>query len=291
MSALVNSIWNSGIVVFIPENVIREEPINLDTIFDQDVSIEQLFVIIEPHAQATIIDGIKTARGIKQTLFRSVIALVDHHAHLSWMYDHNLSNNSSEQSSYAFLLYKESNLHSAIGITSGSQVNVSIDILLQEEGARAQCVGYYLVHENKKYALITQQKHMAAHTESLIVINGVLQEQAYSLYTGTIKINQHADYANARQVNKNLIIGQSAHAISIPNLEVHANKVQCYHGSAVGKILSDHLAYLQARGISADVAQKMLVKGFLEESLSSLPSTLSELIHENLTLKLPSFFT
>ena len=56
----------------------------------------------------------------------------------------------------------------------------------------------------------------------------------------------------------------------MPGLEIDADQVKCSHGSTSGQISDEEIFYLQARGISADEARKIISLGFLNESINKL---------------------
>jgi len=57
----------------------------------------------------------------------------------------------------------------------------------------------------------------------------------------------------------------------VPNLEIENNDVKCSHASAVGPIDADQQFYLESRGVPADVAETLVVRGFFSEVLEQLP--------------------
>lgn len=67
-----------------------------------------------------------------------------------------------------------------------------------------------------------------------------------------------------------LIIGTKASARAIPSLEITEESVKGGHGATVGNIDEEHLYYLQSRGLSASMAQKMLVEGFIKDILDRI---------------------
>ncbi len=73
------------------------------------------------------------------------------------------------------------------------------------------------------------------------------------------------------QTNRNLVLHEGAHADSVPNLEIEDNDVRCSHASAVGPIAEDQRFYLESRGVPTEVAERLIVLGFLDEVLQQLP--------------------
>jgi Fe-S cluster assembly protein SufD len=51
-----------------------------------------------------------------------------------------------------------------------------------------------------------------------------------------------------------------------------ADDVRCAHGATVSRLRQDELFYLQSRGIGADLAARLLLRGYCEEVLRELPA-------------------
>ena len=62
--------------------------------------------------------------------------------------------------------------------------------------------------------------------------------------------------------------GASANAV--PQLEIFADDVKCAHGATVGELDEAARYYMQARGISPDLAQRLLVQAFIGDALVAL---------------------
>jgi Fe-S cluster assembly protein SufD len=91
------------------------------------------------------------------------------------------------------------------------------------------------------------------------------------VYTGLIHIGKHASGVNAFQTNRNVKLSDGAWAHSDPNLEIENNDVRCSHASTVGPVDEDQAFYLESRGISPGVAERLIVMGFFDEVLERLP--------------------
>jgi Fe-S cluster assembly protein SufD len=118
----------------------------------------------------------------------------------------------------------------------------------------------------------TIQDHDAPHTTSDLLFKGAVQDHAASVYTGLIKIREHARGTNAFQTNRNLTLSEGAWAESVPNLDIRTNDVKCSHASTVGPIDEDQRFYLESRGIRPEVAERLVVLGFFDEVLGQLPA-------------------
>ena len=69
---------------------------------------------------------------------------------------------------------------------------------------------------------------------------------------------------------KNLILSDDADPNSMPGLEILNDEVRCSHGATNGPVSADELFYMEARGIPADKARRLIVNGFFNSLLARL---------------------
>jgi len=103
------------------------------------------------------------------------------------------------------------------------------------------------------------------------LFKGVVDDASRSIYTGNIRIEPEARRSNAFQTNRNLKLSEAAWAESVPNLEIENNDVHCSHASTVGPVDEEQRFYLESRGVPPEVAERLIVAGFFEEVLATLP--------------------
>lgn len=94
---------------------------------------------------------------------------------------------------------------------------------------------------------------------------GVLDGNAHGVFQGKIVVRPDAQKTDAHQLNKNLLLSETAQADTKPELEIYADDVKCSHGATVGEIDDDALFYMRARGIGDDEARRLLVEAFVGE--------------------------
>ena len=131
--------------------------------------------------------------------------------------------------------------------------------------ARAMVTGRFVLTQEAIYELRVVQLHKSPATHSFVDFKTVLADKVSFSYEGTITIQKKAAYSRAFQSQKNLVLSSELQVRSVPNLEVLTHEVQCGHGSAVSYVNDDHLFYLQARGLTFELAQKLFVEGFLAD--------------------------
>ena len=141
---------------------------------------------------------------------------------------------------------------------------------LAGEGAQSYMFGLYFSHADQHFEHWTLQDHVSPHTTSDLLYKGALADTSQALYYGTIHIRPGAFRSDAYQANRNLALSPNARALPNPQLEIENNDVRCTHGATVGQIDSNHLFYLQSRGIPKDEAKRLIVFGFFNQVLDKV---------------------
>ena len=90
------------------------------------------------------------------------------------------------------------------------------------------------------------------------------------MFQGHIVVDQIAQKTDGHQLNRALLLSDHAEIDSKPVLEIYADDVKCSHGATAGDIDDDQLFYLRARGIPAEQARLLVVRGFLAAAAEGL---------------------
>lgn len=151
---------------------------------------------------------------------------------------------------------------------------------LQAPGAHSEMLALTLAHGTQEFDQRTLQLHQAPHTSSNLLYKNALLDQAKTVFSGLIVVDQDAQKTDAYQSNRNLMLSDDAEAHSLPGLEIQANDVRCTHGATTARIPAEQEFYLQARGIAKAQADELLVFGFFEEVLGKIEN---QQLHDTLT--------
>jgi Fe-S cluster assembly protein SufD len=169
---------------------------------------------------------------------------------------------------------RDADLLSVFATFGGKRVKMESMTDLQGEGARSRMIGVALGGEDQSFDHHTRHRHLAGRTWSDIDFKSVCTDRSRSSYTGLIRIEETARMSEAYQVNRNLLLSPHSHADSIPELEILNEEVSCSHGATVAPVDQNQLFYLQSRGLKPDDALRLVVRGFLEKTLQSIPESL-----------------
>ncbi len=166
---------------------------------------------------------------------------------------------------------RDAHLTSAAVALGGAYARIRLDSKVIGSAGETELVAAYFGSGKQIHDFRTLQDHHAEKTTSNLLFKGVLTDTSRSVYSGLIRIRLGASGSEAFQTNRNLVLGEGAHADSVPNLEIEENDVKCSHASAVGPVDADQQYYLEARGVPTDIAERLIVLGFFDDVLDKTP--------------------
>jgi Fe-S cluster assembly protein SufD len=181
---------------------------------------------------------------------------------------------------------KEASFTTTTVALGGDYARLAVESSMVGRGGTGGMRALYFGDDQQMHDFRTLQDHVAPNTSSELLFKGALDGHARAVYTGLIHIGKEASGVNAFQTNRNVKLSEHAWAESVPNLEIENNDVRCSHASAVGPVDEEQRFYLESRGVRPEVADQLIVLGFLDEVLDDFPvSAAVELVRAQLLEK------
>ena len=149
-------------------------------------------------------------------------------------------------------------------------VDKKIIVRLLGEGASVHIIGIFIGKKNNLFNFQTQVIHEAPHSKSKTTIRAVLINNSAFNNDGLIHVMKGAKGADGYFASK-ILLFDNAKGKSIPSLEIDENDLKAGHASTVGKPDQDQIFYLQSKGLSKKEAEKLIVSGFFQPVIGSLP--------------------
>lgn len=106
--------------------------------------------------------------------------------------------------------------------------------------------------------------HIGPDSTSRVDIRSIIDDKAHSSFLGSIIVDKEAEGTDAELVNKNLLVSNTASAITEPQLDIHTKEIACSHGCTVSNIDVNQLYFLESRGIETNIAEETLKQCFLK---------------------------
>ena len=138
---------------------------------------------------------------------------------------------------------------------------------LNGPGSRSDMLGLAVLHGRQEWDQRTLQDHNAPNCVSDLLYKNTLDHRSRSIFSGLIRVAPGSSLTDAYQTNRNLLLNPDAEADSMPGLEILNDDVKCSHGATTGQIDAEELFYMQARGIEANTARRLIAVGFYQEVL------------------------
>jgi Fe-S cluster assembly protein SufD len=263
--------WQHGLLVRVPKGVELEKPLYVKVTSNGGSLYWRMVIVAEEGARFTVIEDLSSAGPDTVAYTNAVVEVfVEPTAKVEYVSLQNLSQETWHFGRHKAWLERDSELDWVIGGFGSKRGKVWIENDLAGQGATSRVTGAYFADGRQHLDYDTFQEHMAPNTESDFAFKGALRENASAVWRGMIRVEEGAQKTNAYQENRNLLLSDTAHADSIPGLEIMANDVRCTHGATLGKVDREQLFYLMARGLSRAQAERLIVRGFFQDVLDRI---------------------
>ncbi len=241
---------------------------------DQALAWPQVEVILAKGSQLSLIETFSTLPGALveyQGLVSSTEIYCQAGALLQYYALQHLSAQAISFHHLSALLEKEAQLDSGIAQVGARLAKWFVSIELQGEASQSRLHGFSTAKANQHLDMEAEQIHKAPRTKSELMYKNAIYDRAVTNFSGLLRMEKGAVFADANQVNKNIVLSPKAKAHTAPKLEILVDEVACSHGATVGDVDPESLFYLESRGIATEEAQRLLVQGFLEDAIALTP--------------------
>lgn len=156
----------------------------------------------------------------------------------------------------------------AVAVTLGGDVvRLSSSVTYLAPGGDAELLGAFFARDGQHQEHRLFVDHSVPQCRSDVTYKGALAgAKAHTVWVGDVLIRAAATGTQTYETNRNLVLTGGARADSIPNLEIETGDVVgAGHAAATGRFDDEQLFYLQSRGIPADEARRLVVRGFFAD--------------------------
>ncbi len=267
------AMWEHGLLVHVPQGFVLEQPLYIRIVNDLDGGslFWRLLIVAEPESRFTVIEEYaSTSPEVAGYVNAAVEIFVDQAAKVEYVSVQNVSRETWHFGTHHARVERDAELDWVAGGFGSKKGKVRIQNDLAGRGATSRVTGAYFTDGTQHLDYDTFQEHIAPDTTSDFAFKGALRDDSRAVWRGMIRVEEDAQKTNAYQENRNLLLSKTAHADSIPGLEILANDVRCTHGATLGQVDREQLFYLMARGLTRQEAERMIVRGFFQDVLDRI---------------------
>lgn len=273
MVALNTAYTKDGAYIFVPDNVILSQPIQILYFYTgENVQLANTrnLVVLGNNAQASIIERHQTLNG-KANFTNAVTEMyVGKNSHVDYykIQDDDLA------ASLVDSTFVEQERDSVVSIqtfsTGGRLTRNGLNFLQKGENCNSIMNGITLGDGDQLIDHHTYIEHLFPNCESHELYRSILNDRSKGVFNGKILVNSEAQKIDAFQQNNNILLSSDAYVFSKPQLEIFADDVKCSHGCTIGQLDHDAMFYLKSRGIPEKEAKALLLYAFMADVTESI---------------------
>jgi FeS assembly protein SufD len=269
--ALEAAAFQSGIFIYIPKNMIIEEPIRIvNSLADDRISsISRNIVVADISSKATVIqeiyappDAIK--KDVQQAFFELVECHVHPNAHLEMVTLQAMSGDTVNFSNRKAFIDNDAKMSWYLGMFGTQLSRYKIDSIMKGPGSSGEDVEIIFGIGNQSFDVTSNLIHYGHNSRGRVLVKSVMKDTSKSLFKGMIKIGKNAKAAESYLAGHAILLDKGAKSDAIPGLEIQTNEVRATHSASVAQLDESQLFYLMCRGLSREGAKREIVSGFLE---------------------------
>ena len=281
---------NGGIFVYVPENMVIEEPIEIDWVQDNRfdcASHKKLVVYAGKNSQFTLVETMESQgdRANTITAFHEVIAEAGSQIH--YVVFDKMSRHNDAYLSRQAVLKDQATLHwSIMAMNDGHSVE-DVNTFLNGNNAQSSCSTITIGDGQQKQGVNARITNQGRGSIGHIAQRGVVLDDATVSFNGIGHILKQAKYADSQQESRILMLSSGARGDANPILLIDEFEVQAGHAASIGRVDEEQLYYLMSRGLDRKQAERLVTRGFLGDVLKDLKSSdLRQRMSESLDYKL-----
>lgn len=273
-TALWNALWRGGCFVYVPPGTTARLPVvaAFSAGGDHPAILPATVAVVDRGASLTLVEAYLSPASTSPLLSVAGTALVvGDEAQLDYCLVQRWGEGAWHIARHRARLEGNARLRFFAATLGAGLQKAYWEALLDGEGSEADLAGVCFAAHTQHLDHQSLQHHRAPRTRSRLLLNVAVRERAHSVYSGLIAVEPAARGADGYVQNRNLLLDHGAKADTVPRLEIKANDVRCGHGATAGHIDEEQRFYLMARGIPRADADRLIVRGFLEDALDACP--------------------
>ena len=273
-TALNSMLVQDGLLIYVPDGVVAERPIQLVNIFNAalDMMVQRrLLIVVGKNASVRLLACDHTQSPDYRYLNNQVIEVV---AMQGSTFDYYDMEESTPLTSRVSTICVEQHADSHVLIDGITLINGftrnNYRVEVNGEHAETQLLGMTIASEEQHVDSHTFISHNAPRCHSNEMFKYVLDGKAVGAFAGKILVKPNCPRVEAYQGNRNLCGSSTAKMYTKPQLEIYTDDVMCSHGSAVGQLDEDALFYMRTRGIGIEEARRLLMQAFVADVIDGV---------------------
>lgn len=274
LTAVNAALMDGGAFLYVPENISISEPISLLQVQDSRQAtnfISHTLVVAAENSDVQVLQRILTVGEQSNPASIAVEVISQPGSHVKFSSLDSLSESTHAYYNRRGRLERDSEIDWTMGVLNDGNTIADFDSDLVGTGSHAEVQTVAVSTGKQTQGIDTSVTNYGKHSEGNILQRGVLLEKSALVFNGVGKIIHGAHGAKAQQENRILMLSPEARGDANPILLIDENDVIAGHAASVGRVDQGQLYYLMSRGLTKEVAQRLVILGFLGVVLTEIP--------------------
>ncbi len=268
------AVWSGGTFIYVPKGVKVDLPLQAYFRMNQQKGgqFEHTLIIVDEGAELHYIEGCSSPKYQTNSLHAGCVEIhVLPGAKMRYTSIENWSKNVYNLNTKRAIV-QENAIMEWVNGNMGSQCTMLYPCsVLVGKGARTDSLGIAFAGAGQHQDTGTKVIHAAPQTSSMIQSKSISKGGGISSYRGFVQVTPQATNSKVNVRCDALLIDEQSISNTYPTMKIQNKEVDIAHEATVGKIGEEEIFYLQSRGLSQEQAMQMIVSGFIEPIVRSLP--------------------
>ncbi len=274
LAALHAALWSGGLFLYVPKNVIIEEPIQALFLSDDAEALfaPHILIVAEENSSVTYVDNYVSGQDTGQVMHNGIAEVfVKSGATVRFASIHNLNAQATDVTYRRAVTEQDARVEWMIGEMNYGDYVSDTNTILKGNGstsdAKVICVGT----NKQRMNVTTRATHFGKSSDSDMITRAVMRDEATAIINGITKIEKGATHANGEQTERVLMLSPKARGDANPMLLIDEDDVTAGHAASVGQVNKEQVFYLMSRGLSKEQAERLIIYGFLAPVVNMIP--------------------
>nr|UXY88323.1 Fe-S cluster assembly protein SufD [Cryptomonas curvata] len=280
-SALNAACLEDIIVLLIPESVQFKQNINIvfegQGLCDNFYLNQKLVIISSKNSVSRIVQyhiGTSNSKYFDNT---TTSIILNENSKMEYSFINQVPESASQITSIHVEIQKNAHFEFSSAALGGflSRTNLGIDI--NGINSSAKLKGISLANKNRIVDIHSRISHNYPECFSSQLHKNLVSEKGHAIFAGKIQVHSGSFNTESEQLCKTLLLSSTSRIDAMPILEINNDNVKCTHGATVSDLDKNQIFYFLSRGISIEIARKLLTSGFIKDVIDFFPDSFEKI--------------
>lgn len=268
--------FNSAAVLYVPDNVEIEQPIEGIFLQDSESKVpfnKHILIIAGKNSSFSYLERFESiGQGTQEVSANiSVEVIAQAGSQMKFSAIDRLGEQVTAYVSRRARHANDATVDWALGVMNEGNVIADFDSDLIGNGSHANLKVVAASSGRQIQGIDTRVTNYGQHSVGHILQHGVILERGTLTFNGIGHIIKGAKGADAQQESRVLMLSDKARSDANPILLIDENEVTAGHAASIGQVDPEDMYYLMSRGIDQATAERLVIRGFLGTVITEIP--------------------